>query len=640
MNALKLVFIVLFVAICQTTLAQALYVSSGETVFISSGTTVTSTSGVTTIVSGGTLNVAGEYQSAGNFTNSGTLTATSGTLTFTGSGQSVSANNATVKNVNIASTASVTLTSALNIQGGSNYGTLTVSSGGTLNSAGYLTLKSDANGNAVVAAGSSSGSYITNSVTVERYIPARRAFRILSPSVTTSTSIYANWQEGGSSNSSYGTHITGADGSTNGFDNTATNNPSLFTFNNASGSNTDGSWSAVLNTNSNTLTAGSPLRVLVRGDRSVDIATSSPTPTATTLRASGTLGQGNVTVSTLSQIANGFSLVGNPFPTPVNMKTVIDNGSNVSKSYFYVWDPQVNTRGGYVTFDLSTSTSNVASSDQTVFLQPGQSAFVKTSSNGSASLTFAESYKSTSSINPGVFLTIPPQSVLKLELSQRDSFKAGGKMCDALILKFDPLMSNGLEDQDAIKPINQDENLSVFVGDKFCSIESRDIPLNEEVVDLRISQLRHLNYTVKAEFAGDLGMDAYLLDRFTSKTHPLNREGETIIEFDVDGSAESKANQRFALVFDARNNSRVNSIQKSFKAYPNPVNSSDIQLDVFAAKIHSVEVYDLSGRFFGNLKSSSAENVFLVNEKMPNGTYVLRANTNEGQFSTTISLAR
>jgi hypothetical protein len=35
-----------------------------------------------------------------------------------------------------------------------------------------------------------------------------------------------------------------------------------------------------------------------------------------------------------------------------------------------------------------------------------------------------------------------------MELSQRDSFKAGGKMCDALILKFDPSMSNNLEVQD------------------------------------------------------------------------------------------------------------------------------------------------------------------------------------------------
>jgi hypothetical protein len=237
-------------------------------------------------------------------------------------------------------------------------------------------------------------------------------------------------------------------------------------------------------------------------------------------------------------------------------------------------------------------------------------------------------------------LTIPPQSVLKLELSQRDSFKVGGNMCDALILKFDPSMSNNLEVLDAIKPINQDENLSVFVSEKFCSIESRNIPVNEEVVDLRISQLRHLNYTVKAEFTGDLGLDAYLLDRFTNKTHQLNREGETIIEFDADGSAESKANQRFALVFDAGNNSRVKSIQKSFKAYPNPVNGSIVQLDVFAAKIQSVEVFDLSGRYFGNLNSSSSENAFVVDTHLPNGTYVLRANTNEGQFSTTISLAR
>lgn len=640
MNALRLLLTTSIAVFCQTMFAQALYVSSGETVFISSGTTVTSTSGVTTIVSGGTLNVAGEYQSAGNFINSGTLTATSGTLTFTGSGQTVSANNATVKNVNIGSSAAVTLSSALNIQGGTNYGTLTVANGGTLNSAGYLTLKSDANGNAVVAAGSSSGSYISNAVIVERYIPARRAFRILSPSVTTSTSIYANWQEGGSSSPSLGTHITGNSGSSNGFDNTATNNASLFSFNNASGSNTDGSWSAVTNTNTNTLTAGSPLRVLIRGDRTIDLSTAAPTPTITTLRATGTLGQGNVTVSSLSQISNGFSLVGNPFPTPVNMKSVLDNATNVSNAYFYVWDPQVNTRGGYVTFDLSTSTSNVGTSNQTVFLQPGQSAFVKTSSNGSASLTFAESYKSTASINQGVFLTIPPQSVLKIELSQRDSFKVGANMCDALILKFDPSMSNTLEVQDAIKPINQDENLSVFVGEKFCSIESRNIPQNEEIIDLRISQLRHLNYTLKAEFTGDLGMDAYLLDRFTGKTHLLNKVGETIVEFDVDATTESKANQRFALIFDAGNNSRVKSIQQSFKAYPNPLSASKITLDVFAAQIQSVEIYDISGRYMGNLKPALSENEFELHEQLPNGAYLLRANTNEGQFSTTISVAR
>jgi len=301
---------------------------------------------------------------------------------------------------------------------------------------------------------------------------------------------------------------------------------------------------------------------------------------------------------------------------------------------------QVNTRGGYVTFDLSTNSSNVGSSDQTKYLQPGQAAFVKTSSNGSASVTFAEKYKSTTSINPGVFLAIPPQSVLKLELSQRDSFKSSGKICDALILKFDPSMLNQLEDQDAIKPINQDENLSVFVGEKFCSIESRNIPLNEEVVDLRISQLRHLNYTLKAEFVGELGMDAYLLDRFTGKSHLLNKIGETIVEFDVDASAESKANQRFALIFDAGNSSRVKNIQQSFKAYPNPLNGSKITLDVFAAQIQSVEIYDLSGRMLGDLTATAGINEFDLDMQIPNGTYFLKANTNEGQFSTTISIAR
>ena len=158
--------------------AQALYVGSGENFYISSNTQLYITSGETQIASGGTLTVNGTYSTKGNFTNAGTISSSAGVIEFLGTSQSVSAGGASLKTVNIGSTASVTLTSAMNIPGGSGSGTLTVSSGGTLNANGYLTLKSDASGTGRIGEGSASGNYLTGNVVVERSIPARRAFRI------------------------------------------------------------------------------------------------------------------------------------------------------------------------------------------------------------------------------------------------------------------------------------------------------------------------------------------------------------------------------------------------------------------------------------------------------------------------------
>ena len=169
--------------------------------------------------------------------------------------------------------------------------TLTIAAGnkltvsGNLINNGTILFKSNATATAMfdVFNGTQSGSGV---VTTERYIPAKRAFRFLSPSVTTSTSIKLNWQENAGTTAGLGTHITGTGGATNGFDATSTDNPSMYTF-------TGGAWAAVANTNVNVLTAGTPYRLMVRGDRFTDLTTNTPTATVTTLRATGTLHTGN-----------------------------------------------------------------------------------------------------------------------------------------------------------------------------------------------------------------------------------------------------------------------------------------------------------------------------------------------------------
>ena len=617
----KILFTLLAIAIqSKFVFSQAIYIPSGETVFVASGTTLYSESGATTINSGGTLTVNGTYQSKGAFTNSGTLNATTGTLVFSGTSQTVSINT-TVKNISVTGNATVSLQSPVTIQGGTSFGTLTVESGSILTTNGNLTMQSTSSGSAIVAAGSlvNSNPYISGNVIVERHIPARRAFRILSPAVTTSTSIYNHWQEAGSSTAGYGTHITGTGGSSNGFDNTVTNNASLFSFN-ATGGN--GTWQAVTNTNSNKLTAGSPLRVLVRGDRTIDltIVTNNPTPTTTVLRATGSLAQGTQTVSGLSSSLGDFNLVGNPFQSPVDMSTVMTNSSNINPNYYYVWDPQLSTRGAYVTIDLSAGGINSVGSNQNKFLQPGQACFVTANGNGTASVVFTESSKATTQTN--VFRLLPPQALLTLKLFQRDSLIEEASACDALVLKFDPSMNSALDGNDAIKPINQDENLSIFLDDKFVSINCANLPEMFDTLDLRISQIRDTRYTFDLEAIGNLGRKAYLLDRYFGKLTEIVADSRAKIDVDFDKSvAASIDNKRFAIVFGDATSGVANISTRKAKISPNPVNTNQFEVSLPGQiGIKSLEIVDLKGAV---VYRSQTNNRIVNVDGISNGIYLV-----------------
>ncbi len=610
-----------FFALLGSLRAQGLTIPSGETFFIASGTTVTSASGATSVNNGGTFTVNGEFQTVGNMTVSGTINATTGTLTFNGSSaQSVSLNDATVKNVIIGSTASVTLTSGLNIQSGSNRGTLSVVNGGTLATGGFLTLKSDAVGSAVIVQGSSSGSYITGNVTVERFIPATRAYRLLSPSVTTSNSIRANWQENGGTTAGLGTHITGDGGSANGFDPTGTNNPSLFTYN---VSTATGSWSAVTNTNSNTLTAGTPLRVIVRGDRNIDLADNAAAPSNTILRATGTVGQGDKIISGLNTNANGFTFIGNPFPCPVDMSAAMLAASNVNTTSYTAWDPNVGTRGAYVSVNI-TNNNNASGSLQDKFLQPGQACFIQTASSGTPSFRINESHKVGTFSQTDVFRQMPPFSTLHLTLYQTDSFENKGRALDGLEINFDGEMNTAFDARDSRKVVNPDENISVFVGDQFCAIDSRNLPESSEIVDVRISQMRHGNYTIMANFFSDLGVPAYLLDRHTQQYHALNSKGVTRIDFDNDKSTSATANQRFALVFEKTNNIASTATQTGV-VYPNPVASDRVMHATFI--LDSWTLFDMTGKQIAGKQNHNDTKIELPMSISP-GSYTLKLNNN------------
>jgi hypothetical protein len=196
---------------------------------------------------------------------------------------------------------------------------------GNLSSNDAFLLKSDAMGTASIGELPVSAS-ITGKISIERFIPARRAYRFLSSAVSTSNYIQNNWQNGA--------FITGNGGAENGFDVgtlQGLQNPSMYTLN-----ATNQTWDSIPNTNATNLTQGIGYRMFVRGDRTIDLNSNNATPTSTVLTATGIHTPGDQTFSTssipaLSNQLNGYSLIGNPFPSAIDWNTVTK--SNISNSY-------------------------------------------------------------------------------------------------------------------------------------------------------------------------------------------------------------------------------------------------------------------------------------------------------------------
>lgn len=389
-------------------------------------------------------------------------------------------------------------------------------------------------------------------VTVERFIPSRRAFRLITPTVTTTSSIKGNWMEGqnntttsysanNNNNPGYGTHITGSANPANGFDATLTNNPSLFTFDNSSQT-----WKAVANTNG-TLAAGEAYRLLVRGSRNVDLTNGDPAPSNTILRTSGTLTVGTVTYNSntrpsISGTTNYWSLVGNPYASPVDWNSLTKQ--NIS-AYYYVWDPQLNARGGYACYGNGATAP--ANSQANQHIQPGQAFFVQTTAPN-PSLTFAETNKST--VNTNVFRSAA-SSKLSIQLLLNVT---GGKQntADGVMVLFGDDFSSEITNEDAAKINNLDENFSIVRKGVNLSIEERSTIMREDTVSLKMWQLKQKSYYLKVDAETfDNSVTAFIKDLYLNKETALNLSGATMLPFSITNDSASFSAGRFSIIMKA-----------------------------------------------------------------------------------------
>ncbi|WP_294825169.1 T9SS type A sorting domain-containing protein [uncultured Flavobacterium sp.] len=491
---------------------------------------------------------------------------------------------------------------------------------------------------------------ISGNVTTEQCFPARRAFRFVSPSVTTTTSIRANWQENASAwnnnpNPGYGTHITGAgaagtnpqltDG-VNGFDWQPSGASSMFTFSNATQS-----WSAVTSTSGN-LVAGTPYRLMIRGSRSTDITSNASAPTDTKLRSTGTIRQGTVAISGLSAANNSWNFVGNPYHSVVDMNVVMSSAFNLT-NFYYVWDPRVGGnnpipgvpggRGAYVAVNSQNGLTSNSSSAANRYLQPYQAFFVQTgTANAAPVLTFTEASKLTSTQTNVFRMGARPE--IEVGLFYEEAFAEEATPTDGVRIDFGPDQNNEIDGNDAPKFGNLDENLSRKSGESLISMETRDMPQAGEELPLSLTQYRKQAYVFKLTLGTFNDVDVYLKDAYLNETTLLEKEGTTNYNFSVDTAIEaSTAPTRFSILFTEAAMGTGETNTDSFSIFPNPVKSGNLFINTTSAvDSASVEIFNTLGQKVLESKGSFAGNnqMAVKVDTLQAGAYIVKVKSGTG----------
>ena len=514
-------------------------------------------SGSTHTLGSSTLNVG--Y----NFMNNGTFSGASGTVNLTGT-QITQTSNQTMGGsaISIAN---------LGFGAASNGGTKTLSCGvsvsgavtqtGTsiLSTGGNLTLLSTASGSARIGQ-LNSGSDISGNIKVERYLPASfRRFRFLSAPVVGATTL--QWRDNGASSSGRGIHITGPSGTV---DPSISNSPSAFKYTEnlaLGGTDLNSKWEVI--DGNTTLTLGQGYRVFVRGDRTKSLTTASDSiPNNTTIWVSGTypVSPVNINVTYNPTLGNGWNLVGNPFPSPIDWNAASGWVKTNIGNTIYIWNPLTNTYGSY---DGTTSTNSV-----TRYIGSGQAFFIQ-ATDVSPQLSVAEAAK-TNNTSSDLFKGNEPNCLRMLLI------KDTGERDEAVIRFMENSSDSFVKGEEVTKLMNPSVNLgSVFPDSKIALVNylSNNSKKNH-TVPLMVSTSLPGNYSLRFSQIEQFDSDVYIFlkDNLTNTSIDLRKN--STYSFTIDGSAPSIANGRMEIIFTGSPTgvydlNQLNS-QTQLLVFPNP----------------------------------------------------------------------
>ena len=546
---------------------------------------------------------------AGTITNNGLFNVGNGTLEFNGiSPQNIAGNlfvGNSIKNLTVSNVTGLTVSSSLGslmITGDLSFGNVNNS---TLNTGDNIVLASTATATARVTDitnnGINTGNKFSGKVTVERYFPARRAWRLVTAPLSGAGNIFSTWQNKGVFAPGKGTFVTGPGASllSNGMDPSPLNNTSL---------KIGSALSPIINTLTTNLSTSNGnadnkgFFIFVRGDRTSNNLAVNYCNT-TTIKSAGILQTGDQQFEATPTVG-AFTLIGNPYASPVDFSKLIR--TNLSNR-FYAWDPYLgNDQGGYVVIDDMSNSGNYTATPsspggQTKLIESSQAIFVITASAATASIKFTETTKSSSNLQ-GLFRPVTEPLYFKTNLYLLND-NGTSTLADGNLIQFDDYFNAGVDMQDAIKLSNVYETIGLANGTTSLAINRRPLLASRDTIFLNFSRNRQKKY--QFEFvAGKIQQDnlaGFLEDQYLKKLTPLTMDGITKVDFEISSNPLSAASNRFRVLF---------SPSVSFTKINATVLGNDIAVEWEVSDEYNSKSYDIerssNGVSFTKLDSSLA----------------------------------
>ncbi|MEI8053473.1 MAG: hypothetical protein WCH52_06965 [Bacteroidota bacterium] len=452
------------------------------------------------------------------------------------------------------------LIDSLSIVGGIFPGVLTVDTLAILNTSGLLTLKSDTLGTARV--GNTKGT-VSGDVTVERYITPKKAWRLLTmPTKHNLQTIKQAWQEGATLSSQnpkpgYGLQITS--NLPSGY-----TDPYAFGFDTISLSSSIKTWNTTLNrwdgiistTNVSSPTAFDgkfdtlkAYMTFIRGDRSVTGLTQ--LPTATILREKGALITGSRTFSNLGTSDSQFIAIPNIYASPIDFQNL--DRQNIGAT-FYLYDPKMSNYGGYQNMLLFGGTISCSACDagssypsSNYSIQSGQGFMVQRIGGAPGRIVFNESSKSTQ----GNLVSRQMDNAKSIQVLLYKKQTTEDQLCDGMLSIFGNEFSVNVDQNDASKLSNLNENLAIKKYGKLISIETAPELTANDTIFMNLAQMKLANYRfhIIPKNVAASGLVGYLEDKFINRTTAFDLNDTASISFEITNDAASYSSDRFRLTF-------------------------------------------------------------------------------------------
>ncbi len=628
---------------CQGIVNNGAYIviSNGTTVYIDGGTSGNYTSSGTSYIK--TSSGLSTLSLEGNFINNSTTNAIDGIaytkIKLNGGVQSIGGSKTSILgHVESAGTGTKTISTQQQISiltlNGQNvtlnqaveiHGKLNLING-ILTTAGNLTLTSTADSTAMVTQ-INSGS-VSGDVIVQRYIPGgtdKRRWRYLSSPVNVSGSIAL-------SQFIDDIFVTAPAGSGGGFDvNPFSSNASIRTYNESTSGAASLGWTDPTNI-TNTITTGTGVEVFVRGSRNLENPFLNWTvPDNVTIDFIGALNTGLVTKSlsytnTGSSNSDGFNLIGNPYPCPIDWAAISGWSKSNITPWMYIYSAKT---GSYNYINADGITMIGSDNDKSSIVPSGQAFFVK-ATNTAASISFTESIKTTTTPF-NFFRGVSSKPILKY------SFNFNNEKSDEALLGFvDSCSSNGSDISEAVKFFNDKINVySISTDNIAMAVDYRPTPTQIDSIKIAVwdydsSNVQIGQHTLKFDSLSTIPLlSIYLIDKFLNTT--TNLRTQNTYTFDITTDVTSYGSNRFMLVFDATTGISTNSLANNITLYPNPAN------DVLNIGISDINL--LSKKSIISIKNMMGQEILhQENENLKNNQNLDISHLSEGVYVITLKI--